>query len=180
MRLRIAAIAATAIAAMMLLAGCNKAGSNSNNAGANTTNNAGPATTPSATPTSTATTSTGDAGSTPTATFTAYYNAIKNNDAAAVKAIFSKDTIQALEEEAKQQKKSFDDVFQEGLKSASAEVPAQLPEVRNEKIDGDRATLEIKDDKKGTWEPLHFVKEDGKWKVSFNGGVDSSDHDEKK
>ena len=50
---------------------------------------------------------------------------------------------------------------------AASEIPPTLPESRNEKIDGDKATLEIKNDKKGTWDTIKFVKEDEQWKISF-------------
>jgi hypothetical protein len=56
----------------------------------------------------------------------------------------------------------------EGLKQASAEVPETMPETRNEKIDGDTATLEVKDDKKDKWETIHFAKEDGEWKLALD------------
>ncbi|HYJ45527.1 MAG TPA: hypothetical protein VEV81_02865, partial [Pyrinomonadaceae bacterium] len=113
MKLRIAAFAAVALAAITLLAGCNKATTNSSNT-SNSTSNAGPTSTPAATPTTTTTTSSSAAGS-PTEAFKAYYNAIKSNDAAAVKALFSKATLKALEDQAKATNKSADDVFKEGL-----------------------------------------------------------------
>lgn len=166
MRFRNAALAATALAAITLLGGCNKGASNANSTNSNSTSNAGPATSPTAKPTAPTTTTGGAA--TPTEAFTAYYNAIKNKDAEAVKALFSRDTLKTLEERAKQSNKSFDDVFKEGLEGASKEVPPTVPETRNEKIDGDHATLEIKDDRKGTWDTINFVKEDGQWKMSFS------------
>ena len=43
-----------------------------------------------------------------------------------------------------------------------------MPETRNEKIDGDKATLEFKDTGgDSNWTTAHFVKEDGEWKVAF-------------
>jgi hypothetical protein len=72
-----------------------------------------------------------------------------------------------LEEQAKQSNKTVDEAFKEGMEEASKAVPATMPEVRNEKIDGDTATIEVKDDKTGNWETFHLVKEDGEWKVSF-------------
>src|SRR3954470_11920977 len=125
MKFRIAAFAAVALAAITLLAGCNKGASNTNGANSNSTSNAGPVTSPTAKPT--ATTSDG-AGGTPTDAFKAYFEAIKNKDTAAAKALFPKPTLKALEDQAKATNKSADDVFKEGLESASKEVPATLPE----------------------------------------------------
>lgn len=60
------------------------------------------------------------------------------------------------------EKKSLDEMFQE-----LAEKPqAAIPEVRNEKINGDRAIIEYRDEK-GEWKEMDFVKEDGGWKLTL-------------
>ena len=41
-----------------------------------------------------------------------------------------------------------------------------MPEMRNEKIEGDKATLESKSGE--GWRKLSFTKEDGVWKADFN------------
>jgi hypothetical protein len=171
MKLRIAAFAAVALAAITLLAGCSKTTSNANST--NTTNgNMGVSKSPGNTnaqpsPSATATTGT-SSGSTPTDAFEAYYEAIKEKDVNAVKKLFSKSMVTMMEEQAKRSNKTVDDVMAEGLKQASAEVPETMPETRNEKIDGDTATLEVRDEKKDKWETIHFVKEDGEWKLSLD------------
>ena len=43
---------------------------------------------------------------------------------------------------------------------------AEKAEVRNEKINGDRATVEYLDEK-GGWKTMDFKKEGGAWKISF-------------
>lgn len=170
MKLRIAALtAAVALAAITLLAGCNKGASNINGTYATNSNSAGPTASPmlgdpKTSPTATPTTST--SASSPTAAFKAYYEAIQRKDAEAIKSLFSKATLKSLEDEAKRKNKSFDENFKEGLERASKDIPPTLPESRNEKIEGDSATLEIKDEK-GKWDTIRFVEEDGQWKVSF-------------
>lgn len=169
MKLRIAAFAALTLAAITLLAGCNKAASNANNTNSSNSNTGAPKSpspTDGAQPSPTAT-STGSSTSTPTAAFKAYYEAIKEKDTDDLKHLFSKATMSMMEAQAKQTNKQLDDVLKEGLEEASKEVPETLPETRNEKIDGETATLEVKDDKKDKWETLHFVREDGDWKISF-------------
>jgi hypothetical protein len=47
------------------------------------------------------------------------------------------------------------------------DAPANAPETRNEKIEGDKATLEIKDDKMDKWDTVPFVREDGQWKIAI-------------
>jgi hypothetical protein len=186
MKLRTVAPAATvALAALALLAGCKKGDSNANNTNstasknttitANTTTNTAPS--PLGTPTSTA------SASTPTEAFRLFIEALKRNDPAAVKSLFSRSTINMMEEEAKREKKSFNDVFNDGFEDARKDAQTADYESRNEKIDGDRATLEVNNSKQGGWKTLHFVNEGG-WKISFadegragdsDGGGD--DHD---
>jgi ketosteroid isomerase-like protein len=171
MKLRIAAFAAISLAAITLLAGCSKTTSNANSTNtANNSNTVGASKSPGtidAQPSPRATSST-SSGSTPTDAFEAYYDAIKAKDVNAVKKLFSKSMVTMMEEQAKRSNKAVDDVMAEGLKQASAEVPETMPETRNEKIEGDTATLEVKDDKKDKWETIHFVKEDGEWKLALD------------
>lgn len=169
MRVRFAALTAiTLAAAITFLTGCSKGTSNSTNASAGNTT-----ATPAATPTQPSSTpmqpTTGDSGAaTPTAAFTAYYEAIKRKDVEAVRSLFSKGTLSMMEERAKRSNTTVDEVMKRGLEEASKEIPAAVPETRNEKIDGDKATLEAKDDKKGSWETLRFAREDGQWKIAFD------------
>ncbi|MDQ3818543.1 MAG: DUF4878 domain-containing protein [Acidobacteriota bacterium] len=108
------------------------------------------------------------AGSTPTETTKAFYNAAKNNDVQTMRSLMSKDTVAAMEKFAKAENKSLDDFLKDENKS---DPPPDTLETRNEKIEGDKATLEVKDKKSG-WETLHFVKEDGQWKLRGPGGAD--------
>ncbi len=171
MRIRFAALTAiTLAAAVTLLTGCSKG--TSNNTNANTTNTANTASaSPTATatqPSSTATPITSDSGPSPTSAFTAYYEAIKSKNAEAVKSLFSKGTLNMMEERAKKTNTTVDAVMKEGLESAGNDVPAEIPKTRNEKVDGDKATLEVRNDKQDKWEVVHFAKEDGQWKIAFD------------
>jgi hypothetical protein len=153
--LRSYTLALTLCAAALLAIACGKG--NTTNTNANK-----PAATPAATNANAASTpaaTTSNPATSPTAVFKAFYEASKNADEEAFKKTVSKDTLAMLEEGAKDQKKT----LAQALKDS--DVPATLPETRNEKIDGDRATIEVKDDKTGNWETFKFVKEDGQWKV---------------
>jgi hypothetical protein len=105
-------------------------------------------------------------GASPTATFIAYYEASKNKDVDGVKRTFSKTTLELFEKQAKEQNKTVDEMFKMGMDQKP--ITGNLPEMRNEKIDGDNATLEIKDEKSGRWDTLTFVKEDGRWKIALD------------
>jgi predicted lipid-binding transport protein (Tim44 family) len=174
MKLRIAALAAVvALAAITLLAGCSKTTSNANSTNTVANSNAGVSKSPGLmdaqpSPSATSTTGTSSGSSTPTDVFEAYYEAIKAKDVNAVRQLFSKSMVTMMEDQAKRSNKTVDEVMAEGLKQASAEVPETMPETRNEKIEGDTATLEIRDEKKDKWETIHFVKEAGAWKLSLD------------
>ena len=102
-------------------------------------------------------------GSSPTATAKAFYDAAKARDAGAIKATMSKGSLEMMEKFAAMQNKSLDDA----LKEPSSSPPPANFESRNEKITGDTATLEVKDEK-GNWESIPFVKEDGAWKIALD------------
>jgi hypothetical protein len=103
------------------------------------------------------------AGSSPTATAKAFTEAVKNKDVQGIKNSLSKGSLAMMESFAKMQNKSLD----EALKEPSSSPPPANFESQNEKITGDTATLEIKDEK-GKWEEIPFVKEDGQWKIAID------------
>ncbi len=105
------------------------------------------------------------AGSTPTATFKAYVEAVKSKDTDSVKKTFSKGSLEFFEKAAKAQNKTVDEMLKTGITDEVASAAA--PEMRNEKIEGDSATLEVKDNKSGKWETVPFVKEEGQWKIAL-------------
>jgi hypothetical protein len=44
--------------------------------------------------------------------------------------------------------------------------------MRNEKIEGDTATLEVKNEKTTEWETLYFVKETDEWKIALDKSLE--------
>jgi hypothetical protein len=169
MRERFAALTAITLAiAITLLTGCSKATSNSNITNANTVNASASPTATIAQPSSTPTPITGDSGPTPAGAFTAYYEAIKRKDDAAIKNLFSKSTLDMMEERAQKSNKTVDAVIKQGLEEIGKDLPADVPKMRNEKVEGDKATLEVRDEQKDKWQLVHLVKEDGQWKLVFD------------
>jgi hypothetical protein len=94
---------------------------------------------------------------------TAHY-ARQKKDIETLKKIFSKDILEFFTEIGKEDKKSLDDMLREMCEDP---IPGE-PEIRNEKITGDKATLEYKED--GEWKTVDFVKEDGSWKMTIPKG----------
>lgn len=105
------------------------------------------------------------ASDSPTAAYKAAYTARKNKDIEALKKLMSKDVLEFLTmvgDADEKKKMSLDDQ----LKELCDKPQAATAEARNEKIDGDYATIEYLDEK-GGWKPMEFIKEDGVWKLAF-------------
>ena len=103
--------------------------------------------------------------STPTATFKAFYEASNKKDVPGMKKTLSKGTLDMFDKLAKEQNKSTDEMLKSFDKEDKSE---KMPETRSEKINGDTATLEIKNDKTNKWDTLPFVKENGEWKIALD------------
>jgi hypothetical protein len=104
-------------------------------------------------------------GSSPTATFKSFFDASKKKDVPAMKKALSKGTLDMFDKIAKEQNKTTDDLLKDIDKEDKSE---KLPETRNEKINGDTATLEVKNEKTGKWDTLPFAKENGDWKIALD------------
>lgn len=151
------------IVTLAFASACSKPATNTNGAAATGNANASkPATT--TTPATTAAAPSG-ALSTPTNTFMAFYEASKKNDVPGVIKVLSKDSLDFLTAEAKKENKTLEAALTESLKTA--DVPKSTPETRNEKIDGDKATLEVKAEKTNDWDTFNFVKENNEWKLKL-------------
>ena len=100
--------------------------------------------------------------STPLETLKAYTQAIKKKDTAAMKSLLSKGSIKMAQDQAKNQNVPVDEIIQnETLFSPDQKAL----EYRNEKTEGDSATIEVKNSF-GSFDRIPFVKEDGAWKIS--------------
>jgi hypothetical protein len=101
--------------------------------------------------------------SSPTATFRTFYDAAKSGNTDGIKRSMSAKTLDMMQKGAAKENKSIDEAFKEMVKDA----PSAIPETRNEKIDGEKATLEVKDDKMDKWDTVPFVRENGEWKIAI-------------
>ena len=102
---------------------------------------------------------------TPIESFKTYVTAVKKKDTTKMKNLLSSESIKMHEQEAKAQNVTLDDIvkretlFTEGQKTV---------EFRNQKIDGEKATIEVKNSF-GSWETVPFVREDDEWKIDKKG-----------
>lgn len=106
-------------------------------------------------------------GGSPTASFKAYFEASKKKDVEGMKKYMSKGSLEMTEKTAKDQGKTLDEALKAQAESSAKSNEKEL-ETRNEKITGDTATLEIKNQTNNEWMTMPFVKEDGTWKIALD------------
>lgn len=103
--------------------------------------------------------------SSPKETFRTYSRAVKQKDITTMKLLLSAESIKMHEQEAKAQGVTLDDIVKrETLLNESQTVV----KVRNEKIEGEKATLEV-ENSMGIWETIPFIFEGGEWKIDKKG-----------
>jgi len=109
----------------------------------------------------------GDAGKPPTPleTLKAYTTAIKKKDPTTMKLLLSDASIKMAEQEARAQGVTLDEIVKRETLFSENQTDVFF---RNEKIDGDRATIEMKDSS-NTWNTVPFVREEGVWKIDKQG-----------
>ena len=92
----------------------------------------------------------------------AYYDALRNKDAAGVRKVMESGFLKSIEEDMKAEKKT--DIV--AFLTETDKLPTGKMEARNEKIIGNKGTAEIKGGSYATWFQATFVNEGGVWKVS--------------
>lgn len=100
------------------------------------------------------------AGSSPTGTLNTFYEGMKKRDDALVRSTFSKAALAEFEEELKKTKSA---TLVEFFESQSP-TPEKIYDTRNEAVEGETATLEVRDPKRNMWIKSKYIKEDGTWK----------------
>ena len=103
--------------------------------------------------------------STPFNTLEAYTKAIKRKDTTTMKLLLSDASIKMAEQEARAQNVTLDEIVK---KETLFNETQKTVEFRNEKINGDRATIEMKDSS-ASWNTVPFVLEDDVWKIDKQG-----------
>ncbi|HEX9963036.1 MAG TPA: hypothetical protein VGB00_19035 [Pyrinomonadaceae bacterium] len=106
----------------------------------------------------------------PTRTMKNFVEASMKKDVEGVKNSLSSGSLKMMEGLAKMQGKTLDQTIKEG--EAGENEYKQVPETRNEKIEGDTATLEVKNEKTGEWDMLYFVRETDEWKIALDKSIE--------
>jgi hypothetical protein len=110
-------------------------------------------------------------GSSPTASFKSFFEAQQKKDVAGMKKMLSKTSLTIMEKSAKEQGVTLDKMIEGQLENPSARTD-KIPESRNEKINGDNATLELLNEDTKQWDTMYFVKEDGIWKIALDRTIE--------
>lgn len=107
---------------------------------------------------------------TPTETLKEYVAAAQSRDLAKLKQTASKRSIETMEELLVEEGST----LEETLKTTEPGIPPMFvnPEIRNEKISGDKATIEVKQPDTGEWVVIPFVMEEGRWKLAIGEQFD--------
>ena len=106
--------------------------------------------------------------SSPRKTFETYIRALKLKDYARMRALLTAETVKMHEQEAKSMGVTVEEIIKRETLVSEGQ---KLVEFRNEKIDGERATLEVKISR-DNWETVYFLLEGGMWKIDKKGWAD--------
>ncbi|HMO81076.1 MAG TPA: DUF4878 domain-containing protein [Pyrinomonadaceae bacterium] len=101
----------------------------------------------------------------PLETFKTYTKALKQKDLTVVKRLLTEESIKMYEQEARAQGVTVDDVVSRDSLISQGQTTVEF---RNEAIDGERATIEVKNTF-GQWDTIPFVFEGGEWKIDMKG-----------
>jgi hypothetical protein len=104
-------------------------------------------------------------GDSPTETYKELYAAVKAKDTEVIKSLMSKKTHDLAMMASQRNKTSLDKVYENGFTATT--FADSLPEIRDERVNGDMGAVEVWNAKDRRWEDLGFVREDGRWKLAF-------------
>lgn len=105
---------------------------------------------------------------TPVETLKAYTIAMKSKDTTMMKLLLSEASLKVHQEEAAARGVTLDEIVQQ---QSLFPLDQRVFDYRNEKIEGEKATVEVKNSF-GGWDTVFLVKEDGTWKIDRKGTND--------
>jgi hypothetical protein len=100
----------------------------------------------------------------PTEAYRNLYNAVKSKNTEAIKATMTKGTQEFVKSAAVRYHNTEAEVYANGLTAST--FSETIPEMRDERIDGNFGALEVWNARDKRWEDLPFIKEDGQWKLA--------------
>lgn len=106
----------------------------------------------------------GDKAQTPTEAYKMLFAAVKAKDSGKIRQMMSKSTLGLAEFSGSQQKKSIDQILENGFVAPT--LATSLTEIRDERVKDNFGAVEVFNPKDNRWEDLPFVLEDGGWKLA--------------
>lgn len=100
----------------------------------------------------------------PTEAYQMLYAACKAKDSDKIKQLMSKASLGLAGMSASQQKKSLDQILENGLVAPT--LAPSITEIRDERVKDNFGKIEVKNEKENRWEDLPFILEDGGWKLA--------------
>ena len=110
----------------------------------------------------------GSAPASPVETLKAYTIAMKSKDTTMMKLLLSDASIKVHQQEATARGVTLDEIVQQ---QTLFPLDQRVFDYRNEKIEGEKATVEVKNSF-GGWDTVFLVKEGGAWKIDRKGTTD--------
>jgi len=101
----------------------------------------------------------------PSEAYRTLFAAVKSKDSAKIKAVLSKGSMGLAEMASAQQKKTIEEVIQNGFTETS--FSEKNPPMRDERIKGEFGAVEVWNEKRKQWDDIPFILEDGGWKAAF-------------
>lgn len=102
---------------------------------------------------------------TPTEAYKRLFSAVKEKNVENIKSSISKKTQELAAFTAERQKSPIEKVYENGFTGTT--FSPTLPEIRDERVKGCWAAVEVRNSKDQRWEDLPYVQEDGVWKLAF-------------
>ena len=104
-------------------------------------------------------------GSSPTDAYKRLFAAVKSKDTEAIKKLLTKKSLDLGVMQSQRNKKSLDQVYENGFTATT--FSETLPNIRDERVNGDMGAVEVWNSKESKWEDLPFIKEGGGWKLAI-------------
>jgi hypothetical protein len=101
----------------------------------------------------------------PTGAYKRLYAAVKAKNNDAIKGLMTKKSIEFAQMAAGQQNKPLEKVLENGFTGTT--FSPELPQIRDERVNGEMGAVEVYNSRDKRWEDLPFVREDGQWKLAI-------------
>jgi hypothetical protein len=103
-------------------------------------------------------------GSSPTDAYKRLYAAVKAKDTEAIKSTLSKKTHDLAKLQSGRSGTPIERVYENGFTETT--FAAELPTIRDERVNGSMGAVEVWNSQKSMWEDLPFINEEGTWKLA--------------